>query len=337
MIVQGGNKFKVVHTTVYTYSDAVPICLNEVHLEPRSSNRQRCLSNRLLVRPTPTLIEHRIDYFGNDSSFFSIQEAHQRLTVTAISKVQVWAGEVPDPAMTLPWEQVRDTLRHDRTPAGLDAYQFVFDSPYIKASQPLMELASRVFSPGRPILEASLALTRLIHREFKYDSTVTNLSTPLADVLRLKAGVCQDFAHLQIGAMRSLGLAARYVSGYLQTVPAAGQPRLVGSDASHAWLSVWCPPAGWIDLDPTNNQIPSTEHITLAWGRDYDDVCPITGVFVGGGKHSMSVSVDVLPLESLASEAGVSDSSPGEAPDAAPEPATPPQVVQGEPTSLDNH
>jgi transglutaminase-like putative cysteine protease len=152
------------------------------------------------------------------------------------------------------------------------------------------------FVPGRPILAATLDLTDRIHREFRYDPTATTISTPLEEVLRLRRGVCQDFAHLQIGCLRSLGLAARYVSGYLLTMPPPGQPRLIGSDASHAWLSVYCGEAGWIEIDPTNNVIPGTSHITLAWGRDYSDVCPINGVFIGGGQHSMSVWVDVLPL-----------------------------------------
>ncbi len=178
----------------------------------------------------------------------------------------------------------------------LEAYQFAFDSPHVPTSPDLADYAAVSFSPGRPWLEALLDLTRRIHTEFKYDQTATNVSTPLERSAAMRRGVCQDFAHLQIGCLRSLGLAARYVSGYLVTAPPPGQPRLVGADASHAWLSAFSPEHGWIDVDPTNDMIPSPKHITLAWGRDYSDVCPIKGVFIGGGHHGMNVSVDVMPL-----------------------------------------
>ncbi len=163
--------------------------------------------------------------------------------------------------------------------------------------EPLAAYARPSFPRGRPWLEAIIDLTKRIHKEFVYDATATNISTPLASVMQLRRGVCQDFAHLQIGCLRAMGLAARYVSGYLLTSPPPGQPRLIGADASHAWLAAWCPGLGWIDFDPTNDLMPDLEHITVAWGRDYDDVCPIKGVFVGGGEHSMRVSVDVQKVE----------------------------------------
>ncbi len=289
--------YKISHTTIYSYSEAVPICHNEVHLTPRELVRQKRLTHRLMVRPHPTTMENQVDYFGNQVSFFTVEEGHEKLTVTAASKVRVM--ETPPPVATdTSWESVRDRLASDRSPPWLDAYQFVFDSAQAAVSDELTEYAAISFTPGRPWLEAILDLTGRIHAEFKYDPTATTVHTPLATVMKLRRGVCQDFGHLEIACLRAMGLAARYISGYLVTEPPAGQPRLIGADASHAWLSAFSPDHGWLDFDPTNDQIPSTKHITLAWGRDYADVAPIKGVFIGGGRHAMSVSVDVLPLTS---------------------------------------
>jgi transglutaminase-like putative cysteine protease len=249
-----------------------------------------------LIKPQPTVLERRIDYFGNHVTSFAIQEPHTKLVVTAVSKVHVAPLAPIAPDETASWETVRDHLRSPQSARNLEACQFTFDSPHVKCSEGLKDYAAQSFTPNRPILAAALELTERIHREFRYDKTATTVSTPLEDVLRLRRGVCQDFAHLEIGALRSLGLAARYISGYLLTLPPPGQPRLIGADASHAWITVYCGDAGWVDLDPTNNLIPSTSHISLAWGRDYSDVCPINGVFIGGGQHGMNVWVDVLPL-----------------------------------------
>jgi transglutaminase-like putative cysteine protease len=290
-------KYKVTHTTIYNYTEAVPICHNEVHLTPREHRRQACLSHRLRIRPEPARIDTRIDAFGNHAGWFSIQEGHQRLAVTAHSQVQVAAPDVPDPSATPAWEEVRDRFALGQPPWWLEARQFVYESPHVPLGDELRSYAQPSFPAGRPWLAGLLDLTQRIHREFQYDSAATTVNTPVADVLRLRRGVCQDFAHLEIACLRSLGLPARYVSGYLLTASPAGQPRLVGADASHAWLAAFCPEVGWIDVDPTNNQIPGTRHITLAWGRDYSDVCPIKGVLVGGGQHRMRVAVDVVPLE----------------------------------------
>ncbi len=287
--------YKIIHTTDYSYSETVPVCHNEVHLTPRESSRQQRLASRLLVTPHPAAIQNSLDYFRNPVSFFTVESAHDRLTVTAASRMRVNKPPEfrnPDPA----WETVRDRLANDHSPPAIESSQFLFDSPHIETSPELRALAAESFRPGRPWLESLQELTAWIHREFRYDESATTVSTPLDEVISLRSGVCQDFAHLQIGCLRSLGLPARYVSGYLVTKPPPGQPRLVGADASHAWLSAYSPELGWVDLDPTNNQMPSTEHITLAWGRDYGDVAPIKGVFVGGGKHGMTVSVDVEPL-----------------------------------------
>jgi transglutaminase-like putative cysteine protease len=296
--------YRVTHTTTYSYSEPVTLCHNLVHLAPRETPGQKTRPHQLLVSPLPAVSKSHTDFFGNHAQFFTVQEPHKRLSVTARSTMHVTEAGPPEVHGTPPWEQVRGALESDRSKPGLDTYQFAFDSPYVKTGPDLADYAAPSFPTERPLLEAVLDLTQRIHRDFRYDHTATTVATPIHEVLRLRRGVCQDFAHLQIGCLRSLGLAARYVSGYLLTNPPPGQQRLVGADASHAWLAVYCPilekgptpwTAGtWIDLDPTNNQIPSNKHITLAWGRDYDDVSPIKGVILGGGQHSVTVGVDVV-------------------------------------------
>jgi transglutaminase-like putative cysteine protease len=192
---------------------------------------------------------------------------------------------------------VRDALHAHSDGEALAACEFAYDSSRIIRSPDLAAFAAESFPPGRPIIEAVANLTERVNHDFEYDPRSTTVTTPVSEVLRLRKGVCQDFAHLQIAALRSLGLAARYVSGYLRTYPPEGQPRLVGVDASHAWLAVYCGPQGWIDVDPTNNLFPDLEHLTVAWGRDYSDVCPLKGVYLGGGHHTLAVSVNVEPLE----------------------------------------
>jgi len=238
-----------------------------------------------------------MDFFGNAVTFFAVQEPHRSLTITARSTVQVIPRRMPRPEHTPAWETVRDLLHHERSAAQLEAVQYLFESPHIPCSSRLRHYAAASFPPGRPLLSAVLDLTRRIATDFTYDPQATSVSTPLQDVLRAGRGVCQDFAHVQIGCLRALGLAARYVSGYLVTRPPPGQPRLVGADASHAWVSVYCPGHGWIEADPTNNMLPSDRHITIAFGRDYSDVSPIKGVLLGGGRHTMRVAVDVIPIE----------------------------------------
>ncbi|MFO0899643.1 MAG: transglutaminase family protein [Pirellulales bacterium] len=288
--------YKVTHNTTYLYSDVVPVCHNEVHLTPRESGFQRCKQHRLLIRPEPAWIEKRTDYFGNALQHFSIHEGHHRLSVTAVSRVQVRAAPKRDLAASPAWEQVRDAVRADRSAEGLDVYQFTFDSPFVRRSPTFVGYGQSTFLPGRPLLEALRELTARIYKDFRYDTTATTVNTPLEEVFHERRGVCQDFAHVALACVRSVGLAARYVSGYLLNTPPPGKTKLVGADASHAWLSVYCPGEGWVDFDPTNDVMPSLEHITLSWGRDYHDVCPIKGVFVGGGHHAMTVSVDVRPM-----------------------------------------
>lgn len=289
--------YQVSHETTYRYRNDVSISHNLVHLKARPCPRQTLVRDELTVSVTPAVRLTQTDYFGNPVTSFTIQEPHRTLSVRSVNVVEVHPPPAPAASKTTPWEEVRSFLRADRGPATVDAYQFTFGSPYVKLDPGLYEYALPSFPVGRPVLEAALDLTHRIYTEFTFDSTATTIATPLTEVLRVKRGVCQDFAHFGIGCLRSLGLAARYVSGYLQTMPPPGQARLVGADASHAWLSVYCPRTGWTDVDPTNDVIPAQKHILIAWGRDYDDVSPVRGVILGGGRHSLRVAVDVVRVD----------------------------------------
>jgi len=286
-------QYHVNHTTTYEYSEPVSLCQNLAHLTPRDVANQLCLQSDLRITPEPQVMANRIDYFGNPACFFAIQKSHRRLIIEATHDIDVSESVTPDPATTPAWEEVRDLLPIDTSPPLLEAVQYVYDSRYIKCGSELAEYALPSFPSGLPILQAAIDLTRRIHTDFKYDPRATTVATPLREVLHNRRGVCQDFAHLQIGCLRSLGLAARYISGYLSTKPPPGRKRLVGADATHAWVSIYCHGFGWIDLDPTNNQVPSDQHLLLAWGRDFDDVSPIKGVILGGGQHTVKVGVDV--------------------------------------------
>jgi transglutaminase-like putative cysteine protease len=237
------------------------------------------------------------DYFGNPLTFLTIQEQHEQLTIESLSLVDVVAPEPREPARTMPWDRIFRQLEQRRTRDDFAALQFAFDSPHTRASADLAAYALQSFAPDRPVLEAALDLTHRIHRDFRYDSDATSVATPVDEVFRLRRGVCQDFVHVQLACLRALALPARYVSGYLLTRPPPGREKLVGSDASHAWVSVWCADAGWVDLDPTNDMATGDEHVTLAWGRDYGDISPINGVTFGGGQHVIEVAVDVIPVE----------------------------------------
>jgi transglutaminase-like putative cysteine protease len=285
--------YRVSHTTTYTYSEPVTLCHNLAHLMPRNSPRQTCLKSQLIVSPVSEVTLPQQDYFGNKATFFAIQKPHQKLNIQALHETEVLPFAAPDSPTTPIWDETVRRLEITRDSESLDAYQFTFDSPLCQASTALADYARSSFPPRRPLLAAVSDLTSRIHADFQYDPRATTVATPLAEVLAGRRGVCQDFAHLAIGCLRSLGLAARYVSGYLMTTPPADGERLVGGDASHAWLSVYCPGCGWIDVDPTNDQVVSDQHITLAWGRDYGDVTPIKGVILGGRQHTVTVAVDV--------------------------------------------
>lgn len=290
--------YRIVHRTTFKYRHPVSVGKHVACLKPRSLARQQLASSELHIQPIPATITERIDYFGNLLCFFTVQEPHNELVVEARSEVRMEDGVTSTPEDSPPWEEVVRSLPMDQSTAGLEAYQFRFESPRIKLRPEFAAYALQSFAPGRPMREALLDLTARIHKDFRFDSKVTNVRTPTEEVFRKRRGVCQDFAHFQIACLRSLNLSARYVSGYLRTYPPPGQPRLVGADASHAWVSAYCPGAGWIDLDPTNNVVPSNCHVTLAWGRDYGDVSPVYGLVSGGGVHALTVAVDVDTVES---------------------------------------
>ncbi len=256
-----------------------------------------------MVEPTPAFFTGREDYFGNRAEYFSIESGHRRLEIVAESTVQVStldeakSGDVPWQACVVQPTPGVDVLDASNASEPMRA-QLTFPSPRVPLLAELHEYAAKSFLPNRSIVHALVDLNVRIHHEFKFDTRATTVDTPLWEVLRLRRGVCQDFAHLATGCLRSMGIAARYVSGYLRTAPPPGKPRLIGADASHAWCSAWCGPLGWVDFDPTNNCLVGDSYVTIAWGRDYGDVCPIQGVFVGGGDHQITVSVDVAPLVS---------------------------------------
>lgn len=287
--------YHVTHRTTYRYTAPVSLCQNLVRLTPREMPNQRCRRTELTVSPEPAVAAARVDSFGNPATFFSVQRPHRELAVTATHTVEVWPPE-PVEAGGVPWETVRDRLVTARGAADLEASQFVFASRFARADADLEAYARESFTPGRPLVEAAVELTTRIHRDFTYDGTATTVSTPAREVFARRRGVCQDFAHVQISCLRALGLATRYVSGYLPTTPPPGQHRLIGADATHAWVAVYCSLAGWVGLDPTNDLMVSDRHIIVAWGRDYDDVSPIKGVILGGGQHTLEASVDVIEL-----------------------------------------
>ncbi|HZZ70780.1 MAG TPA: transglutaminase family protein [Pirellulales bacterium] len=290
-------RYQVIHTTTYEYSETVPLCHNQVRLTPRGFGRQQVLRHSLTVAPRPSMRREWTDLFGNTVTYFSLEQFHNRLTVTSQGALEVAPWTPPNLTQTPAWEIARDDVRAARTAETLFAAPFVFESPFVPYWPEAAEYARPSFPAGRPLAAAVMDLTERIHAEFVFDPRATTINTPVGEVLTYRRGVCQDFAHLQISCLRSLGLPARYVSGYLLTDPPPGQPKLIGVDASHAWLAVFVPSYGWLDFDPTNNQIPGQRHLTLGWGRDYGDVCPIKGTFLGGGTHRMQVAVDVRPLE----------------------------------------
>ena len=285
--------YRIVHRTTYEYAAPVAVSHHVARLEPRATAVQSPQNFALKIFPQPVLRKARADYFGNQLCFFSVQETHQRLEITATSRVGITAAPPSDPEASPSWEEVAQLFRDPVAPEVLVPYQFVFDSPQVRASMELAAYARESFPKGAPLLAGALDLTRRIFKDFKYDSKATTVVTPIEEVLEKRRGVCQDFAHLSIACLRSLGLSARYVSGYLRTRPPEGKEKLIGADASHAWFSIFCPRNGWSDFDPTNNSRVSEEHITIAYGRDFSDVSPVAGILTGGGQHEVKVSVDV--------------------------------------------
>ena len=288
--------YDITHTTAYAYVSSVSVSHHLLRLSPRHTTRQRCLSLQLEVEPSPAVTSHHSDYFGNTTHFISVERPHERLVVTSRSRVAVSPAFLPDSCETPAWESVRARCREDRAGQTLEAHEFTYASPLVSISSEFADYAMPSFAKERPILDAVTDLTRRIHEDFKFDPTATTVTTPVQNVFQQRRGVCQDFAQLQIACLRSLGLPARYVSGYLETDPPPGQTKLRGADASHAWISFYCPGLGWLDADPTNDCLPSLRHITIGWGRDYNDISPVRGVILGGHDQRLTTEVDVIAI-----------------------------------------
>jgi len=285
-------RYQISHRTMYTYGAPVIQSHHLLHLSPREVANQNVRHHGLIIEPTPAVRSDRVDAFENPMTFISMETEHTALNVNAISDIDVTEAEQPDFEASPPWESVaqRTTGRIEA-----DVLEFTCQSHHTRPSIEIYDFAKESFPQGTPVLAGARHLMERIFTEFRFDNAATDISTPVVQVLAQKSGVCQDFAHLQIAALRSFGLPARYISGYILTHPPEGQVKLEGSDASHAWVSVWSPDTGWVDFDPTNNLVNSPEHITIAHGRDFEDVSPISGVLLGGGSHAVSVAVDVKP------------------------------------------
>jgi transglutaminase-like putative cysteine protease len=294
-------RYRVLHETDYVYQSMVTLSQQYLHMSPRSFAFQRTDAHSIVCDPVVDDIAEGTDYFGNSTRHLTLTVPHKALKVRAESDVTLLARPgLAQIAATAPWEQLRDTMRRPAGDAALAASQYLYSSPQVRCSAELADYARASYTPGRPQLDAALALTERIFSEFEFDEQATDISTPLDAVLRGRRGVCQDFAQLMIGCLRSIGLPARYTSGYILTHPPAGQPRMIGADASHAWVSVFCPTLGWVDFDPSNRCLVQSEHITLGWGRDFSDVTPMRGIVLGGGNHQLDVRVTVTPLVSCA-------------------------------------
>lgn len=291
-------RYRVVHDTGYRYATPVSLSQHVAHLAPRECAWQQVHAATLDIAPAPTRRSDSIDPFGNPQTRLAFEAPHTQLQVS--SQLDISVGERPwarrsdqGPA----WEAVQAALRLEGD-APLDPRRFRFESPQVRVKRLLADYARPSFAPGLPLLTATAGLVTRIHREFRYDTGATTVGTSVLDVLAHRRGVCQDFAHLAISCLRSLGLAARYVSGYLCTEPPPGQPRLLGADATHAWFALWCPGHGWVEFDPTNDCEADTRYVLLAWGRDFGDVSPLRGVIQGGGAHTLAVRVTVTPTAS---------------------------------------
>lgn len=291
------QRYRIRHLTVYDYGSEVVHSHQLLHLTPRTIAHQRCLAHSLTVSPQPALRSERVDAFGNRLTRLELDRPHERLEVDAQMEVELLPRAAAQAEDTLPWEQLRDALRYSAQPLHaetLEALRFRCESPYVRIKATLAEFAADCFTAERPALAAAEALMHKIHDEFTYAPGETNIATPLMQLHEERRGVCQDYAHFMISCLRSYGLSARYVSGYLRT--GASAEELVGADASHAWVCVYAPPFGWVELDPTNDRRAGIDHVMLAWGRDFGDVSPLRGVILGGRSHQLEVSVRVEPL-----------------------------------------
>jgi transglutaminase-like putative cysteine protease len=290
-------EYFVRHRTTYRYLQDVSHSWHLAHLRPRATPQQAVHDSAITLSIETASRVGREDYFQNPCEWFSIDRPHTHLEVLAESRVTVDPAPQRLPRDSAAWEAARAMLENPQSDEERDVVQYVFDSPMTQFESDIAAYGAPSFPPNRPILAGAIELMNRIHKDFRYDTSVTDVRTPLDRVFEIRAGVCQDLAHVGIAAMRSIGLPARYVSGYLLTEPPPGKPRLLGADASHAWFSVWAPPFGWVDLDPTNNLLVGESHVTVCWGRDYGDVAPVAGVILGGHDHVVEVGVDVIPLD----------------------------------------
>lgn len=292
--------FDVRHRTHYRYSVPVVQSQHLVHMGPRDSVRQSTLHHSLMVEPAPAMRYDGLDAFNNVVAILDIEVAHKEFMLLARSMVETRPAAPTDFSATTPWDRLDAALVPNAAGFDLEVIQYRCATRLTAATLALADFARVSFPAGRPVLEGAMDLTRRIYNEFTFDPTATDVSTPVTRVLSERRGVCQDFAHLALTSLRALRIPARYVSGYILTKPPPGQPKLQGADASHAWISVWSPEIGWQDFDPTNGMFVNDEHITIAHGRDYNDVSPISGVLLGGGAHSVAVAVDIEPADGRA-------------------------------------
>jgi len=289
-------KFKLRHTTRYAYRTPVDLASHMLHISPRSLPHQSVISTEIVAQPAAGRTSAGLDHFGNAVTWLFIDRPHALFDVTAKSIVEVAFPAPPDPATTPPWEAVVAAAEAGG-PGAWEAAEFRFDSPMAAADRDAGKYVSESFKPGRPILAALIELNGRIRKDFTFRSGVSSIHTPVSRTISQRSGVCQDFAHMMIAGLRALGLPARYVSGYIRTRPPPGAERRQGSDQSHAWVGCWMGSAqGWIDLDPTNDLVVREEHVVLGWGRDYGDISPVRGIILGGGRHTLSVGVDLEPL-----------------------------------------
>ncbi|MEZ5855140.1 MAG: transglutaminase family protein [Hyphomicrobiaceae bacterium] len=291
--------YDISHRTAYHYKSVVTQSQHLVHLAPREFDYQTIHRHSLLVEPAPNTRSNRRDYFENPISILEIDQDHHEFVMHARSVVEVEPRASIELGRGIGWEDLRSIVTRPRNGIDLDAAQFAVPSPFTSTSPKVIDYAAASFVPGRPALDAAWDLTKRIFADFTFDGEATDVSTPVDHVLSERRGVCQDFAHVALASCRAFGIPARYVSGYLLTKPPEGKEKLQGSDASHAWFALWTPDTGWVDFDPTNNLMPSMEHIAFAVGREYRDIAPITGILLGGGEHTVDVAVDVVPIATL--------------------------------------
>jgi transglutaminase-like putative cysteine protease len=286
--------YRIIHTTEYTYAGAISLCHNIAMLIPRDTDKQLRKKTDIKISPEPDVIREYEDFFGNKVLYFAIQHQHKKLSVTVTNEIEKQIQHAPAISLygNIAWEAARLQLFEPNTDY-IESRQFIPETSMTTIDDQITWYALQSFSPNRPIFEAAKDLMHRIFKDFKFDPDFSTVSTPLTEVMRLKRGVCQDFAHLAIACLRSIGLPARYVSGYIETLPPPGKEKLVGVDASHAWFSIFIPNLGWMDFDPTNNQIPGNQHVTIGWGRDYSDITPLKGIILSSGSHKLRVSVDV--------------------------------------------